>query len=192
MRACSAHSVRVRPVDACTPNRNLCAVPRASHPRRAEAERVTLGGVELFDLLPLDLLDRVGSPAARCGRRVRRRIGPARIGVHQQHLELAAIERIDQARRVEAGDAVTSTRARSGAARTRRSPTGSPPRARWARAPAHRPRRARPPPGRGGRTRRRRCAAGFGSGSPGSSRWTRISTGVSRRSRRRARPAARR
>ena len=86
-------------------------------------------------------------------------IGSARIGVHEQHLELAAVQRVDEPGRVEARDAVTSTRARSGAARTRRSPTGSPPRARWARARAHRRRRARPPRGRGGRSRRRRCAA---------------------------------
>ena len=34
-----------------------CRAHRASHSRRAEAERVALGGVELVDLVPLDLLD---------------------------------------------------------------------------------------------------------------------------------------
>src|SRR5215207_2416474 len=87
-RACSAHSAPVRAADACTPKRNVRVI--RSHSRRAEAEGVALRGVEHVDFLPVDPLDRLDHElrdpvAALDGERLRR------VGVHQEHLELAAV-----------------------------------------------------------------------------------------------------
>src|SRR6187431_3345997 len=92
LRACSAHSAPVLADDACTPNRNCLAVI-ASHSRGSEAEGVALGGVERVDFLPAHLLDGLDhqlrdAVTARDGE------GLDRIGVDQQDLELAAVERV--------------------------------------------------------------------------------------------------
>src|SRR5215218_8877557 len=111
LRACSAHPAPVRAPDACTPNRNLRVM--WSHSRGAEAEGVAVGDIERVDRLPLDLLDALDH-------QLRDAIAPldgerrGRIGVDQEHLELTAVLRIDQPRRVEARDAVLEGESRAG------------------------------------------------------------------------------
>ena len=72
---------------------------------RTEPERVPCGVVEHVDGVPLDvgdgLDDELGNAIASVNF-VRR----ARVGVHEQHLQLTAILGVDQARRVQNGDAV--------------------------------------------------------------------------------------
>ena len=126
-----------------TPKRNLrsCigAGPyRARLARRAPAAGAALGVVEVVDLVPLDVLERAGSRAARCGRR-----GCTLNGVARDRGSRAARGSRRGSRR-RSGRACSGTSRRgaargpSAAARSPRSPRGSRSRCRSARARARR------------------------------------------------------
>ena len=119
---------------------------------------------------------RTASPGAgRCGRPVRPRTVAARIGVQQQHPDLAAVSRVDQPRRVDQRDPVLRAPGRSAAAPGPRGRAGSRPRSRCRRWPAPRA-RSSPAPRRAGRGRRRPRGRGWEAGRRPRSRRTRSST----------------
>src|SRR5262245_30349599 len=107
-----------------TPNRNFRAVTAGTLAAvglgtsgteaagRPEAVRVAGRRAEVGDLAPGRVRDRLDHElrdaiAAAHGVRL-----PG-VRVHQEHLELAAVERVDEARRVEAGDAVLERETRA-------------------------------------------------------------------------------
>ena len=136
------------------------AARRPSVPRRAEAAHAPLRLGQLVDLDRLDLGHRhdheLGDPHARLDDE---RL--ARVGVQQRDAQLAAVARVDEARRVHDRDAVLRREARARLDEARVARRGSRRRARCRRARA-RPapaRRARTPRGRGPRRPRTRASA---------------------------------
>src|SRR5690349_10840182 len=85
---------------------------RLAPPRRAPPAEAARGVIEHVDLVPLDVLhaldDELGDPIA--GLYIERLM---RIVVDQQHADLVAVPRVDEARRVEARDAVAQREPRT-------------------------------------------------------------------------------
>ena len=91
--------------------------PKPRTPRSLVGQLVDLDGVELGDLQDDELRD---AHARLDDERL------TRIGVEKDHLQLAAVTRVDEAGRVHDRDPVLAPRARSAAGRSRRSRRGSP------------------------------------------------------------------